>query len=361
MQPATAPTLDSCVSSDSTDGSASLEELKQRKTLQNREHQRRFRLRRKARVQAVQAELAATTARLQELENQSKQSNSQPAVIRQIVVPSCTAALVLPPKPVASQSSLTSGAQPSGNPDTMLTLSVYNPPRVLSVSDMCNLPGPQLFAIWTSYVKELGQCLLQLETRADEQVTQRLTQLTNECQDHLNGTYQGLHPALAKAIAGGNLEQALATVAQLDHTFWSSILDVWQLSQPQVADIVYMRRLVLTRRAVLAEERSAILSQLAVTNAQMQNNKMEDVTVLRLTEALLKVSAEHRQALAIQTQAWGHGILTPKQTAQLVVLTYPHVGFSHVMLEAIATEYGEASKRDVEAMALAPSVIGCRA
>ncbi len=47
MQPATAPTLDSCVSSDSTDGSASLEELKQRKTLQNREHQRRFRLRRK--------------------------------------------------------------------------------------------------------------------------------------------------------------------------------------------------------------------------------------------------------------------------------------------------------------------------
>ena len=234
-----------------------------------------------------------------------------------------------------------------------------------------------------SYVKELGQCLLQLETRADEQVTQRLTQLTNECQDHLNGTYQGLHPALAKAIAGGNLEQALATVAQLDHTFWSSILvsqsvfplcscfpvillsslhvcdtclppescvcldcvnllavhllklcwgytvhvqpsvqefefsavqkfdflqDVWQLSQPQVADIVYMRRLVLTRRAVLAEERSAILSQLAVTNAQMQNNKMEDVTVLRLTEALLKVSAEHRQALAIQTQAWGHGV-----------------------------------------------------
>ena len=45
-------------------------------------------------------------------------------------------------------------------------------------------------------------------------------------------------------------------------------------------------------------------------------------------------------------------LLTTKQTAQLVVLTYPHVGFSHAMLEAIATEYGEASKRDVEAMAL---------
>jgi len=78
--------------------------------------------------------------------------------------------------------------------------------------------------------------------------------------------------------------------------------DVWQLSQPQIADIMYMRRLVLTWRAVLAEERSAILSQLAMTNAQMQNNKMEDVAVLRLTEALLKVSAEHRQALCIQTQ-----------------------------------------------------------
>ncbi len=52
-------------------------------------------------------------------------------------------------KQVASESSQISGAQPSGNSDIMLTLSVYNPLRVLSVSDMCNLPGPQLFAIWT--------------------------------------------------------------------------------------------------------------------------------------------------------------------------------------------------------------------
>jgi len=99
--------------------------------------------------------------------------------------------------------------------------------------------------------------------------------------------------------------------------------DVWQLSQPQIADIVYMRRLVLTRRAVLAEERSAILSQLAVTNAQMQNNKMEDVAVLRLTEALLKVSAEHRQALGIQTQAWGHGVSPYVTSAAILVRTNP--------------------------------------
>ncbi len=50
-------------------------------------------------------------------------------------------------------------------------------------------------------------------------------------------------------------------------------------------------------------------------------------------------------------------ILTTKQTAQLVVLTYPHVGFSHVMLEAIAVEYGEASKHDVEAMAMANPMV----
>ena len=86
------------------------------------------------------------------------------------------------------------------------------------------------------YVKELGQCLLQLESRADEQVTKRLTQLINECQDHLNGTYEGLHPALAKAIAGGNLEQAFATVAQLDHSFWRSIL----VSQPVLPDLAFL-------------------------------------------------------------------------------------------------------------------------
>ena len=84
--------------------------------------------------------------------------------------------------------------------------------------------------------------------------------------------------------------------------------DVWQLSLAQVDDILHLRRLVLTRRAVLAEERAAIISQLALTSGQMQNSKIEDVRVVKLTEALLKVSAEHRQALCTQTRAWGHGV-----------------------------------------------------
>lgn len=59
---------------------------------------------------------------------------------------------------------------------------------------------------------------------------------------------------------------------------------------------------------MLAEERATIISQLALTSGQMQNSKIEDVRVGRLTEALLRVSAEHRQALGTQTQAWGHGV-----------------------------------------------------
>ncbi len=45
-------------------------------------------------------------------------------------------------------------------------------------------------------------------------------------------------------------------------------------------------------------------------------------------------------------------ILTTQQAAQIVVHTYPHVGFSPVMLEAIATEQGEASKAEIEAAAV---------
>ena len=52
----------------------------------------------------------------------------------------------------------------------------------------------------------------------------------------------------------------------------------------------------------------------------------------------------------------GMQILTLKQTAELVVLTYPHVGFSHAILEVIAKKYGAPSKRDIEAMAIIVSM-----
>lgn len=74
------------------------------------------------------------------------------------------------------------------------------------------------------YVRELGSCLLHLEACPDKQVGKRMTQLVNECQDLLNGTYEGLHSAMAKAIAGGNLEQAFAATAKLDGSFWHQIL-----------------------------------------------------------------------------------------------------------------------------------------
>ena len=73
-------------------------------------------------------------------------------------------------------------------------------------------------------MRELGSCLLHLEAYPDQQVGKRMTQLVNECQDLLNGTYEGLHSAMAKAIAGGNLEQALAATAKLDCSFWHQIL-----------------------------------------------------------------------------------------------------------------------------------------
>ncbi len=70
---------------------------------------------------------------------------------------------------------------------------------------------------------------------------------------------------------------------------------------------MYLRRLVLTRRGALAAERSAIISQLAITNAQIQHEKIKDLTVTNLTQALLKNSAEYSHSYCKLTQAWGHG------------------------------------------------------
>ena len=115
------------------------------------------------------------------------------------------------------------------------------------------------------------------------------------------------------AFSGAHMHGLTCSIT-LTHTYLyrqhtcAAAQDVWQLSLAQADDILHLRRLVLTRRAVLAEERAAIISQLALTSGQMQNSKMEDVIVVKLTEALLKVSAEHRQALCTQTRAWGHGV-----------------------------------------------------
>lgn len=78
---------------------------------------------------------------------------------------------------------------------------------------------------------------------------------------------------------------------------------------------------------MLAEERATIISQLALTSGQMQNSKIEDVRVGRLTEALMKVSAEHRQALCTQTRAWGHGVRPSHwQLLGFILGSYAHIG-----------------------------------
>ena len=74
-----------------------------------------------------------------------------------------------------------------------------------------------------------------------------MTQLVNECQDLLNGTYEGLHSAMAKAIAGGNLEQALAATAKLDCSFWHQILVSQSSSMLRSVKLAIITQLQRTR------------------------------------------------------------------------------------------------------------------
>ncbi len=92
---------------------------------------------------------------------------------------------------------------------------------------------------------------MQLDDSTDGHVAARITQLMTECQNLQNGTYKGVGPAMQRALAGGNLEQALATTAKLDQAFWRGIMvgPVPPCPQPhKLRHIVIMNAYILDKR-----------------------------------------------------------------------------------------------------------------
>lgn len=89
--------------------------------------------------------------------------------------------------------------------------------------------------------------------------------------------------------------------------FWMQM--VLNLSQAQVQDLLFLRRLNLTRRCTLSTERKALLHQMAASEAEALNHRSDNLQAVSLMAAQLQQNAaEDRQVYYKLARALYRGV-----------------------------------------------------
>ena len=84
---------------------------------------------------------------------------------------------------------------------------------------------------------------------------------------------------------------------------------VLNLSQAQVQDLLFLRRLNLTRRCTLSTERKALLHQMAASEAEALNHRSDNLQAVSLMAAQLQQNAaEDRQVYYKLARALYRGV-----------------------------------------------------
>jgi len=110
---------------------------------------------------------------------------------------------------------------------------------------------------------------------------------------------------------------------------------VLNLSQAQVQDLLFLRRLNLTRRCTLSTERKVLLHQMAASEAEALDNRSDNLQAVSLMAAQLQQNtAEDRQVYYKLAKALYRGVSAP--TCPFFVL---------VLCQVIPTEPGRMTLR----------------
>lgn len=281
----------------------------ERKLAQNREAQKRFRQRHKARSHDVEAQLAATTAQLEELRSRQQQLEARNVLLEKI-------SYLSRKTPPAGHAALDEGhpdhgaysaAQPFVQHLPSLTISLPGQQRTMSLQEASQLSLQQFAALYTDYNCEIGACLLQLKERQDSAVQARMQVLTLEALSLTGRTM--LNPANHRAIVHARLDDAAPVSQKPGKAFYQGLLMVLNLSQAQVQDLLFLRRLNLTRRCTLSTERKALLHQMAASEAEALNHRSDNLQAVSLMAAQLQQNAaEDRQVYYKLARALYRGV-----------------------------------------------------
>lgn len=329
---------------------ASLEQ----KQASNREHQRRFRMRSKARSQATEAQLASTTAELQMLKSRHQQLETMLARASQTSQE--TFEHMPTSKAVASQAN---GSTQSHfrckdlDLSPLLSVSIQGKTAHLTAEEVKLMPPRQFSALWTAYIHELGQCLLQLDDDKVGYVAERMMTLSVEGM-RLIGRRLLCNPAAHKALITGSLAQGQHTLLHLDGRFYTKLLGLLELSAGQVVDLMHLRHLYLTKRGLLVLQRKELVRSIADTESDHLVHPSDNCAKAADVAVSLQENAfQDQQVLYRVARATWCGVLSVRQLALVMVHAYPYMPILEPFLDTLAANHGYPSNSDVASTAAA--------
>lgn len=95
-------------------------------------------------------------------------------------------------------------------------------------------------------------------------------------------------------------------------TVW--VQRVMNLSEAQAQDLMFLRRLNLTKRCVLSTERKVLMHQMAISEAEVLNDRSDNLTTVSLLAAQMQHNtAEDRQVYYKLARALYRGVSSLSQ------------------------------------------------
>ncbi|KAA6420552.1 MAG: hypothetical protein FRX49_09713 [Trebouxia sp. A1-2] len=225
----------------------------------------------------------------------------------------------------------------------VLSVSIRGKTLHLTAEEVNLMPPRQFSALWTVYIHELGQCLLQLDDDKAGHVAERMMTLTVEGM-RLIGRRLLCNPAAHKALITGSLAQGENTLLRLDGRFYTKILGLLELSAGQIVDLMHLRRLYLTKRGLLALQRKELVRSIADADSDHLVHPSDNCA----KAAEVAVSLQEN---AFQDQQ----VLSSRQLALVMVHAYPYMPITEPFLDTLAANHGYPSNPAVASTA-APMV-----
>ncbi|KAL0056358.1 hypothetical protein WJX82_010456 [Trebouxia sp. C0006] len=223
--------------------------------------------------------------------------------------------------------------------ESNLTVSLWNQKHSVSIRDISQLTLAQFSSIWTEYMREIGGHLLHLR---DEQ---KMCALALEGVKFLCCVCV-VNPAALLAGMQGLIDKDLAEMQPIDAAYYQNCLKQADLSEQQVEDLLYLRRLYIHRKGALSLEREALVSKPYPSGSTLHPQQELD-HVAELAAALKVVAMQDCKAYHLVSHAMCRGVLSAKQVGIWQLHLYPYIPSIEAAMNALAAERGAASKQDI--------------
>lgn len=325
-----------------------------RKQQNNRAAQKRFRQRQKERAQNIETQLSETTKQLHELRIRQRQLEARNALLEKVAKlnqqPSHHEAHEpLSPAGVSGElwDSIQADADMALNGVTkqtergpVVTFTIDDQDQVMTVEEVGKISSAEFQRLYSLYARKLGACLLEMtDTEAcstSEDLHRWITELTSLMVCVSLGNPKGL-----KAFHSASMDGSSASVRQLPESFYEDLLVTVDLTEAQIQDLLYLRRLFCGKIGQLSRSRKELMGKLPSDSIGIchASDKLEEVT--NLAEQLRANGSEEYRTYMQFASSFYRGVLTAKQHAIGIVHSYPWIPEKHRLLELLAAKSGE--------------------